>query len=309
MTEQRIEPSKVTKPIQLLAAWLVGLVLVNGSFLGTAISITSPEWLRVTLVIASILNVPIFLFCVFLLQTKFRPEMQEDSYYSKYLESNTGKIIDTGYLEIYEHSIKSELTEHNKLHLALISGLDNTVNELANQLELLVSKSSPDSLRISSVQQVTEKISNTSKAIEIAKQEATKGSFSVELNDLLPDYSKIRKELRMNKIPIDKTFGSTSKEPEVPKEKIISFGPEVPIEVLKLIVLSLEKYGFNKISYTDLGFKENSIYIGSYIYRSPETAQAVELDQDILRILRSTDATLEDLIDEIEDSLHYMRTG
>jgi hypothetical protein len=32
MTEQKIEPSRVTKPIQFLAAWLVGLTLINDSF-------------------------------------------------------------------------------------------------------------------------------------------------------------------------------------------------------------------------------------------------------------------------------------
>jgi hypothetical protein len=32
-TENRIDPERVTKPIQLLAAWLVGLIVVDGSFL------------------------------------------------------------------------------------------------------------------------------------------------------------------------------------------------------------------------------------------------------------------------------------
>lgn len=39
------------------------------------------------LVIASVVNVPVFIFALFLLQTKFRPQMQEDSYYAKYLEN------------------------------------------------------------------------------------------------------------------------------------------------------------------------------------------------------------------------------
>ncbi|WP_348733210.1 hypothetical protein [Rheinheimera texasensis] len=88
---QRIEPNKITKPIQLLASWLVGLVLVNGSFLSAASAIETPSWLRATLVIASVINVPIFLVCIFLLQTKFRPEMQEDSFYHEYLLSKDGR--------------------------------------------------------------------------------------------------------------------------------------------------------------------------------------------------------------------------
>lgn len=38
------------------------------------------------LTIAAVINVPIFIVSLFLLQTKFRPEMQEDTYYSQYLE-------------------------------------------------------------------------------------------------------------------------------------------------------------------------------------------------------------------------------
>lgn len=89
-SKNRIDPSKINKPIQLLGAWLVGLILVNGSFLAAAVSLEQPIWVRGLLVIAAVINVPIFLFAIFLLQTKFRPEMQEDSYYHDYLLSKSG---------------------------------------------------------------------------------------------------------------------------------------------------------------------------------------------------------------------------
>lgn len=87
---KHIEPEKITKPIQLLAAWLVGLIVVNGSFLTTAVYIQNPIWITSVLICASVINVPLFLVAIFLLQTKFRPEMQEDSYYSQYLDRKTG---------------------------------------------------------------------------------------------------------------------------------------------------------------------------------------------------------------------------
>lgn len=86
MTTHRIEPEKVTRPLQLLAAWLTGLIIINGTFLLTATNINSPSWASNALVIAAIINVPMFLVSIFLLQTRFRPEMQEDIFYSKYLE-------------------------------------------------------------------------------------------------------------------------------------------------------------------------------------------------------------------------------
>jgi hypothetical protein len=82
----KIVASQVTKPIQLLAAWLVGLIAIDSTFLGASALISSPDWAAGALVVAAIANVPIFLACLFLLQTRFRPEMQEDSFYSRHLE-------------------------------------------------------------------------------------------------------------------------------------------------------------------------------------------------------------------------------
>jgi hypothetical protein len=95
--ENRIVPTQVTKPIQLLAAWLVGLIAIDTAFLTGAAALKLPTWASGLLVIAAIVNVPLFLFCLFLLQTKFRPEMQEDSFYSKHLDrtysEQSGKVI------------------------------------------------------------------------------------------------------------------------------------------------------------------------------------------------------------------------
>ena len=82
----QILPEKITKPIQLLAAWLAGLTVVNASFLTAAGILNTPEWLPALLTIAAVVNVPLFITSLFLLQTRFRPEMQEDTFYSKYLE-------------------------------------------------------------------------------------------------------------------------------------------------------------------------------------------------------------------------------
>lgn len=87
---ENIDAKKITKPIQLLAAWLVGLVSVNATFLIAALKLTG--WESASLVIASIINVPVFLFSIFMLQTKFRPELQEDTFYSLYLNNKTNKL-------------------------------------------------------------------------------------------------------------------------------------------------------------------------------------------------------------------------
>jgi tetratricopeptide (TPR) repeat protein len=92
-SQSRIQPELIKSPIQLLAVWFVALIAINGSFL-TAASISLPNWLRATLVLAAVANVPIFLGCMFLLQTRFRPEMQSDEHYAKYLaQSQVSKTL------------------------------------------------------------------------------------------------------------------------------------------------------------------------------------------------------------------------
>ena len=86
MAQGRIEAHKVTTPIQLLAAWFVALIALDGSFLTAAAVIKSPEWAATALLLAAIVNVPLFLGAAFLLQTKYRPELQGDRFYSDYLK-------------------------------------------------------------------------------------------------------------------------------------------------------------------------------------------------------------------------------
>src|SRR6266849_6719226 len=81
-----IEPSSVTRPFQLLAAWLVALLTLCSAFLFAARTIEKPSWAAGFLVIVAVALVPIFLGCMFLLQTRFRPEMQEDKFYLEYIK-------------------------------------------------------------------------------------------------------------------------------------------------------------------------------------------------------------------------------
>lgn len=75
--KSNIKPEKITKPIQLLAAWLVGLISIESIFLYIATTTNKMAWISGLLVVASTINVPMFLLSMFILHTKFRPEMQK----------------------------------------------------------------------------------------------------------------------------------------------------------------------------------------------------------------------------------------
>ncbi|MBU1045435.1 MAG: hypothetical protein KJ915_13695 [Candidatus Omnitrophica bacterium] len=93
MNNKNINPEKITKPIQLLGAWLAGLFSIDSCFLVAATNFPEGSWESMILVVAAIVNVPLFLIAVFILQTKFRPELQEDSYYSTYLSRKSNEVI------------------------------------------------------------------------------------------------------------------------------------------------------------------------------------------------------------------------
>jgi len=86
METHKIEAHKITKPIQLMAVWFVALLLIDTAFLTAATKINSPAWLAPSLVISAIAFVPLFLAGVFLMQTVFRKELQDDPFYSEWLK-------------------------------------------------------------------------------------------------------------------------------------------------------------------------------------------------------------------------------
>ena len=83
MAQRGIEPEKVTKPIQLVAAWFATLVLLVSAFLTASGTANDPSWLPVLYGAAAVAAVPFFALFVFRLQTRYRPELLEDKYFVK----------------------------------------------------------------------------------------------------------------------------------------------------------------------------------------------------------------------------------
>ncbi len=70
------EPSPQPLPpraasIRFPVAWLLALVVVDGTFLWAADRISQPGWGSAVLLIAAVINVPLFLGALLLLRAKF----------------------------------------------------------------------------------------------------------------------------------------------------------------------------------------------------------------------------------------------
>lgn len=87
MEGHKIQAHKITKPMQLMAVWFIALLVLDSVFLTAAAKISEPAWISPTLVISAIVFVLIFLIGVFLMQTVFRKELQDDQYYAEWLKS------------------------------------------------------------------------------------------------------------------------------------------------------------------------------------------------------------------------------
>lgn len=174
MTDRHIEPHKVTKPIQLLAAWMVGLILTNSSFLLTATQFNPTEWERSALVIASIINVPLFLLALFVLQTRFRAELQEDTFYSEYLSKKSSSLV---------------RLEKNVVQDSRLEELERVVIQLRSHGS--EQNHGPDK---------TPATLNWS-------------AWPVALNILHPKFTEIRESLQTAGIPLAETFGIEGEDP------------------------------------------------------------------------------------------------
>ena len=93
--------------MQLLAAWLVGLIAIDTAFLTIATQLEAGSLERWALVCAAIANVPIFLIAFLVLQTRFRPELQEDSYYSQYLDRRTNTVVTVARSDAIENELNA----------------------------------------------------------------------------------------------------------------------------------------------------------------------------------------------------------
>lgn len=254
---QKIPVEKVTKPIQLLAAWLTGLILIDASFLAAANTLTAPPWAIGLLVVAAVLNVPTFLVAIFLLQTKFRPEMQEDTFYSKYLESKTGSSrepINTSHLA----KVKEELFSANTRTLEIVSELQSEITNLSFRVENGVAQAIAGP---------------TSGELERKIQDAVDVSawnvYQIRLNKYIKDTSAFKKALIEANIPIHSTFGNVSLTANEPPEVVIGGGFQRVHLKCFLNAIARQNVGTVAFAYPEgdgeeLDTYEREILIGAY---------------------------------------------
>lgn len=281
MSDKNIKPEKITKPIQLLAVWLIGLILIESSLLTAAGVINEPGWLPVFFGISAVSIIPVFLILIFLLQTKYRPQIQEDEYYSKYLDKNTMQFVDVSKkpnlpIELIRKEMYQIVKETQNNLINIKSSVDK--GESKERLESLISNS--DS-----------KISELEKIVKYA-------SINLHINKTINSYREIIAEVKKIGFPRYEEFG----EEEIPQNFLVSFTKTISPIIVKELLVEIIPHG---ATYVSLVSDEqriereygDAIFIGSYLYNKPEKTK---IDQIFLNKLASVNEKMiiTDLINE-----------
>jgi hypothetical protein len=221
MTENNIRSEKITKPIQLLAVWFSGLVILVSLLLAGAKTISTPAWITPLLVISAILIIPLFLYFVFLLQTKYRPQMQEDSFYSKYLDLESKQDLKPDSDNKFINAI-AEI--ENKFQT-----FSQDQRDKLQDLQQLLSKNE-NSLDIKKITKVAEELNNEVQNVENLRVQ----NIKIRVNRTLQKYKKILFTLVQNNFEEIESFKNEND--QAPEKFLISIGINIePIVVLRIL--------------------------------------------------------------------------
>jgi hypothetical protein len=194
------------------------------------------EWISGALVIMSIINVPLFLVAIFILQTKFRPEMQEDSYYYRYLKDKMGSKSNSSANPDANSQVQRQIEDIEK-------NIELTIKDIKKEKRGGVKKLQ----------------TNLTEIISMA-------GISIKLNERLDEFGLIKETFEKSNIIIKEFFGIGLK--DKPKNLNIVIGKGFKRDQLIKILTILLKVGDGYIMYSPgddtYGQYDNNMLIGAY---------------------------------------------
>jgi hypothetical protein len=261
MTSPELKADRITKPMQLLGAWLAGLILVDGSFLAAARFLDRPTWLPAVLVIASVINVPLFLGCLFLLQTRFRAEMQEDTFYLQYVQAKQKTTGPELLADIA--ALRRDTFQAGERTITLIEEVHRQTATFASELSRVASGLHASDTQSDLVALEASRAA-TARQLGTALRDIGWAQVKISVNDLLPTYAELVARFKEAGIPINETFGSDSTAP-VPEITLLSVGPDVRADLFQEVLRVAE----DAVDFIQAGGDRaitGEIIVGSYGY-------------------------------------------
>lgn len=140
MGNQRINAEKIGAPFQLLAAVMVFIVLLDGSFLSAAAVLERPGWLAAALTVAAIVYPLVFLAGVFVLQTRYREQLLDDGHWLGRVQEGAFELGEAVTATNVDFTRLSPATPAPPLAAEQKSELESRERELEQTLRLVATK-------------------------------------------------------------------------------------------------------------------------------------------------------------------------
>jgi hypothetical protein len=249
LDKPQTQPQQVTRPIQLLAAWLVGLIVIDGIFLEIALRLDPGSWERGWLVLAAILNVPAFLTAMFTLQTRFRAELQDDPHYAQYLSKKTAQSLTV-----------VRVDEARATPFAALPPLLS--DEIVDEADL---DAEDDDLTFDDLD------ADDERDVEAATANGAPLDWSpwrIAINDHLPQFSSLRDALHAAGIPVAEVFGHAQRAGTAPPaNQVVAINRALPVAhkaALLRVLLPFGLDGFQLWRPVVDADENEDVYIGSY---------------------------------------------
>lgn len=285
----RIDPEKITRPIQLLAAWLVGLVAVDGAFLTAAVNIAEPQWAPGVLVVSAILNVPLFLAALFLLQTRYRPEMQEDTFYAKYLEHKSKSLREDRPAETVANDGDSNLRALISTTAEMMSETHVELQRVSDQIAALERAPRDDATLKDTLHRLEEIVSSTKERVTQESSRLDWARVAIQVNKKLAVYRTILERFAAASVQVSEPFGSN-----VPARFQLSLGLGVTADQIRWLVSHLADLGLELIEYDPDPNYGGRVYVGSYAFEFGSVG--AEFDTDLRDALTDESTSLNEMI-------------
>ena len=171
---------------------------------------------------------------------------------------------------------------------------ENKIQELSNEIDNIL-KTIKNNKKID-YELLFDKLNNTKNTLTEVEILKLRNNTKISLNDLIPNYKEIAKELVKKGFHISGTFGSTSTIKKPPTNLVITFTSEAQKESLSEIYSILKPYGFDRIDYDHKPLlNKYNIYIGSYIDKQPSGRSSVKIDEKLNKAIFDDTLTVEEL--------------
>jgi len=145
--------------------------------------------------------------------------------------------------------LRSDVATVNAKMLSLTGNLQKHVGDLADQVQNLAARTDQSAAVVERLKTIELEISKSRGDLNATREALAWRGIRVDVNDLLPAYSKIKSFLTEIRVTVSDTFGSSSTDPKPPRRFVIAFGSSVSGRHIQQFIDGLLPLGLDAVDF------------------------------------------------------------